>query len=118
MDRNEMPGKAREIGKKAKDAVVDAARKAGDFAVRNKELVVVAVPVAIAAIRSSQSLIVSRRVDKEQKRKDRSYYDRHTMTQWDLRRKMSNAEKAEVLRRQELGQDTYDILRSMGLLKR
>ena len=115
-------GKARdevvEFARKAKTQACDAGRKAMQFATENKELVLMGIPLAIAAVRTSQSLVVSKRVKDERNRMDRSIYDRKAGHHWDLRRKPSNAELAEFDRRRDNGENAYDILRSMRLLKR
>lgn len=108
---------AKEFGRKAKEQAFGAVSKAGNWVVRNKELVVVTAPVLIAGIKSGQSLIVSKRVKDERKRIDNTYYDPSTGFHWDLRRKATNADRAEILKRKKLGYETGDILKQLNLLK-
>lgn len=108
---------AKEFASKALDEVKDFGSKAAEFAKENKEALIVGAPVAIAAIRSGQSLIVNRRVKKERQRIDHTWYDPRTGMHWELKRKASNAERAEILRRRNEGQDAYTILNQMRLIK-
>ncbi len=109
--------KAKDFRRKAAKEVKRFGSEAVEFADRNKGVLIAIAPIAIAGIRSSQSLIVSHRVNKERKRIDHSYYDRSTNMYWDLKRKLSNAEKAEVVKRKEAGEPVYDILRQMKVLR-
>ena len=45
------------------------------------------------------------------------YYDPHTGAHWQLRRRLNNDERAELMRRQRAGEFTEDILEDMRLLK-
>lgn len=108
---------AKEFANKALDEVKDFGSKAAEFAKENKEALIIGAPVAIAAIRSGQSLIVNRRVKKERQRIDHTWYDPRTGMHWELKRKASNAERAEILRRRNEGQDAYTILNQMRLIK-
>ena len=79
----------------------------------------IALTIGVGAflLKASQSLIVSHRIFEENRRQDRTYYDPSSHMRWDLRRKPSNYERAEILRRRETGEDIYDILKSLGLSK-
>lgn len=114
---NGVKDSAREFGRKAWAEAKRFGSNAARFARENKEALIVGAPVAIAAIRSGQSLIVNRRVKQERKRIDHTWYDPRTGMHWDLKRKVSNAERAEILRRRGEGQDAYTILRQMRLIK-
>lgn len=108
---------AQAFGRKAWEQAKDGAAKVGYFVKENRELVAIGVPVVIAGIKSGQSLIVNRRMKTERDRIDHTYYDPSTGFHWELRKKPTNADRAEILRRRKAGQDTYDILRQMGLIK-
>lgn len=108
---------AKEWGRKAKEEAKRLGNQAAAFARRNKELIVVSVPIAVAAIKSGQSLMVNRRLNKERSRIDHTYYDPRTGFHWELKRKPSNADRAEILRRKEKGQDMYQILKEMNLIR-
>ena len=106
-----------EFGRKAKREALDAGSRALEFANRNRELIVIGAPVLIATIKSGQSLVVNRRLRNERSRIDHTYYDPSTGMHWELRRKATNADRAEILRRKKDGQDVYTILRQMKLIK-
>lgn len=105
-----------EFKNKASNQVKDKANRFGKWASDNKEIVVGAgVPMVMYLVRSSQSMLVNRRIKSERKRIDTTYYDPSTGIHWDLRRKMTNAEKEEFLRRKKGGESVPDILRKMKL---
>lgn len=97
---------------------------AGDLCIRGLDWMIknpgittaVLVPTTIAAIRSSQSLIVSHRVNKQNERADRSWYDRSSGLRWDLKRKMTNNDRMAITRMKAEGQDTIDILMKLNLI--
>lgn len=108
---------AKEFGKRAAVQAKDAACRVGYFVKENKEMVAMGIPLAIATVKAGQSLVVNRRIKGERSRIDHTYYDPSTGFHWDLRRKATNADRAEILRRRKAGQETYDILRQMGLIR-
>lgn len=108
---------AKEFAGKAWGQAKGAASKAGYFVKENKEMVAMGIPLAIATVKAGQSLVVNRRVKGERNRIDHTYYDPSTGFHWELRRKPSNADRAEILRRRKAGQETYDILKQMGLIR-
>lgn len=110
-------GKAKDFGRKAIGEAKRFGTEAVEFANRNREVLVIAVPVVIAGIKSGQSLMVNHRINSERKRIDHTYYDPSTGMHWELKRKASNADRAEILRRKRAGQDVYDILRQMNLIR-
>lgn len=82
----------------------------------NPEKIGVAIGATTALLRASQSIVVSHRVKSEQRRMERSYYDPSSRMHWDLRRKLNNYEKSELIRRRKNGENSYDILRDFGVL--
>ena len=106
-----------EFARKAKDEAKQAGSNVVRFAVDNKELLLASIPVVVAIARTGQSVMVNRRVRNERKRIQHTYYDPSTGMHWDLKRKASNADRAEILRRKADGQDTYTILRQMNLIR-
>ena len=102
---------------KAKEEAASTAAKAGDWAIRNKEMLVISAPVVIAVVKTGQSVLVNHRVKSERKRIDHTYYDPSSGFHWELKRKPTNAERAEILRRKKSGEDLFDILMKMRLLK-
>ena len=115
--QDEVLESVKELGRKAKEEAKRLGDQAAAFVRRNKELIIVSVPVAVAAIKSGQSLIVNRRVRNERSRIEHTYYDPRTGFHWELKRKPSNADRAEILKRREKGQDMYQILKEMNLIK-
>lgn len=106
---------AKKMMKEVKEKTSETAFNAAVWVSRNKEVVTLGIPLLIAATRTGQSLIVSRRMKEEYKRADRSFYDNRTQVRWELRRKMTNAEKAKVIElRDRVG--TYEALKSLRLI--
>lgn len=109
--------KAKELGSKAACKVKKAGADAVRFAQENREILVATIPLAIAAAKTLQTASVNHRVKTERRRIDQTYYDPSTGFHWELRRKATNADRAEILRRKGAGQDTYTILKQMGLIR-
>lgn len=82
----------------------------------NPEKILVAISSVAAVLRASQSIVVSHRVKTERKRMERSYYDPSSRMHWDLKRKLNNYEKSELIRRRKDGENVYDILHDFGAL--
>lgn len=111
-----------------KNAIVDKAIKVKNYAIDlgikgihwvadNPEITTaILVPTAIAAVKSSQSIIVSHRVNKQNERSDRTWYDRSTGFRWDLKRKMSNNDRMIISKMKAEGYDTIDILMKLNLI--
>ena len=53
----------------------------------------------------------------ERERIDHTYYDPQTGCHWELRRKLTNDERAELVTRRRRGEFTEDILNDMRVLK-
>ena len=109
--------KVKIFASKAKDEAKQTGAKTVRWIEENKELVIVMVPLAGALLKTGQSMLVSHRQTSERNRIDRTYYDPSTGFHWELRRKATNADRAEILRRKGQGQETYTILKQMGLIK-
>jgi len=108
----------------SKDALIDVAGdisakviKAANWILNNPELVIGGLTSLTMLLRASRSLVVSQRVYSERNRINHTYYDPHTGHHWDLRRKLSNNDRIEISKRSKDGEDMYDILRSMGVLR-
>lgn len=118
-ERIEKAGRnAREFAHKAWEQAKAAGSQGIRFVRDNREMIAMGIPVAIAAMKAGQSLAVNRRIKDERRRIDHTYYEPRTGFHWDLKRKLTNAERAEIQRRQQAGEMTYDILRQMKLIKR
>lgn len=89
-----------------------------DFVDRNKEVLVVAVPVlgglATAGIKAISKSTAAR---KEQHLKNEYCYDRSLGHYWELRRKLTNSEWVEIDKRKKNGERLADILDSLKVLK-
>ena len=108
----------------SKDALIDIAGdisakviKAANWMLNNPELVIGGLTSLTMLLRASRLLVVSQRVYSERNRINHTYYDPHTGHHWDLRRKLNNNDRIEISRRSKDGEDMYDILRSMGVLR-
>jgi len=109
--------KAVEFGRKVKVEASQTATKVVAWGVKNKELVIATIPVVITVAKTGQSWAVNHRVKTERNRINHTYYDPSTGMHWELKRKATNADRAEILRRKAAGQDAYTILRQMNLIK-
>lgn len=105
-----------DFANKAKNEATRAANDAVEWAIDNKELVIAMIPVAIAAIKTGQSLAVNHRVKMERKRIDHTYYDPSTGMHWDLKRVATNNDRVVIMKRRKNGDEIYDILRDMKLI--
>ena len=101
----------------AVDITREKVRDTVHWVANNPEMTVAMVGGAAALIKSTQSLAVNHRVRSERKRIDHTYYDPSTGMHWELKRKATNADRAEILRRKKAGKDTYTILREMNLIR-
>ena len=91
--------------------------KAIDFGVENKELCIAMIPVVVGALQMGRSHVVSHRAKTERRRIEHTYYDPSSGMHWELKRKATNADRAEILRRKAQGEDIYNILRQMNLIR-
>lgn len=101
----------------AVDITREKVRDTVHWVANNPEMTVAMVGGAAALIKSTQSLVVNHRVRSERKRIDHTYYDPSTGMHWELKRKATNADRAEILRRKKNGSDIYTILREMNLIR-
>ncbi len=100
-----------------KDKAIDYGIATIKWVKDNPEIITaVLVPTAIAGIRSGQSLIVSHRVNKQNERADRTWYDRSTGLRWELKRKMSNNDRMAITKLKAEGMSTIDILMKLNLI--
>lgn len=113
---NDFKESAAEFGRKAKVQVCTTAARAGRWAVRNKEMLIASVPFVIAGVKASQTWMVNKRVKDERKRIDTTFYEPRSGFHWELRRKATNADRAEIARRTKEGEDTYNVLKSLKLV--
>lgn len=102
---------------KVKDGVKDFMSDAWNFCKENKEELVVLVPLGLAAATGIKSLRSSTTRDSERQRIDTTYYDPCTGAHWQLRRQLTNSERAELMARRRAGEFTEDILEDMRVLK-
>lgn len=93
--------------------------KAGEaytWCVGHKEELIGLIPLGLGLIGLAKQLKPTKQ-ETERERIDTTYYDPHTGLHWQLRRKLTNDERAELARRQRLGEYTEDILERMRVLK-
>lgn len=84
----------------------------------NKEDLVYLLPVAIAVAGIIKKFIpMPTKIDVERKRIDTTYYDPSTGCHWELRRKLRNDERMELVQRKRDGEYAENILNDMGVLK-
>lgn len=96
-----------------KAKVREKIRAGWEWCVDNKETLILLGTGAGAAINGLSKLSSTRRT--EEKRVE--YYDPHTGAHWQLKRRLTNDERAELMRRQRNGEYTEDILEDMRVLK-
>ena len=86
------------------------------WCVGHKEEVLGLIPLGLGLIGLAKQFKPTKQ-ETERERIDTTYYDPHTGLHWQLRRKLTNDERAELARRQRLGEYTEDILERMRVLK-
>ena len=86
------------------------------YATDHPELVTAITALIFGSRHILRSLIVSHRVNKENRRKDYTLYDPHTGFHYQLCRKLTNNDYVEISRRQELGKPMHEILWELGAI--
>lgn len=117
--------KKEEIKEKAKQFYEDVTRKAGWFYwdakkwVRdNKEIVIIAAPIALGVCKELMKVTVkNKQLKEEQRLKDRYIYDRSNMHYYELRRDLTTREWLEIEERKRRGESLGWILNDMRVLK-
>lgn len=115
-DINGIKAKLKTFAAKAVEETRHVAMKTVEFGKENKELCIAAIPIVVGLLKVTQSHMVSQREISERKYRERMLYDPSSRMYWDLRRKPSNADKAEICRRRDEGQDMYSILKQLRLI--
>lgn len=106
-----------ENGKKVGKSASRLGMKAVDWMIENPGITTaVVVPTGIAVIRSSQSLIVSHRVNKQQKLAAKTWYDPSTRFRWDLKRPMTNNDRMAISKMKEQGMTSVEALMNRNLI--
>lgn len=88
------------------------------FACDHGKEIIVGLPVVIGGARSLYKALKPTVYEQERKRIDHTYYDPSTGLHWELKRKLTNNERAELDRRRRNGEAVIDILKSMKVAKR
>lgn len=88
-------------------------RKTVEWVDTHRETAVLIGGAIVGIVNAAHKASQTRRT--EEKRYE--YYDPHTGAHWQLRRRLTNDERAELMRRQRGGEFTEDILSDMRLLK-
>lgn len=97
--------------------IPEKSQKALTWVLNNPDKAIAFIGIGISFLRATQSLVVSQRVRSERLRQDYRYYDSSNQVHWDLCRKLTNHDKSEILRRRKNGEDVYDILHSMNVIR-
>lgn len=108
--------KARETGTDIWNNTRDKAHKAGNWVIEHPQTSISILTSIALLLRASQSLVVSHRIRSERNRIDRTYYDRSSGHHWQLRRKLTNTDRAVIDRRKKRGDDMFDILSDLGVI--
>lgn len=98
---------------KLKARIREKARDGYEWVKNNKETIAIIGTGAYAAANGLRKMH-STRLENE---KRLEYYDPHTGMHWQLKRRLTNDERAELMMRQRSGEYTEDILRDMRVLK-
>lgn len=98
---------------KFKAACREKAIAARDWCVENKEVIALVISGGAMLANTANKISKTRRT--EEKRVE--YYDPHTGAHWQLKRRLNNDERSELMRRQRNGEYTEDILEDMRVLK-
>lgn len=93
------------------------AKAAKEWVVANREVVVGAIGFMSAAGAKGVSAVRKAHKHREERTKERRIYDHSAGHRWNLRRKLSNEEWAEVDRRKKNGEKLGDILEEMKVLE-
>lgn len=97
------------------------AREGWEWVKDNKEMVLICVPVASAAVagvcKITSNAIRLHKVHKEELIKNTYIYDPSLGFYWPMKRALTGAEKLEFDARRKAGETTGEILRSMKVLK-
>lgn len=106
----------RETGIDIYHNVRDNINKTATWAMENPQTTISIISSIALLLRASQSLVVSHRINSEHRRADYTYYDRRSGHRWQLRRKLTNHDRAVIDRRKSKGDDMYDILLDLGII--
>ena len=97
------------------------AREGWNWVKDNKEMVIVCIPVACAAVtgvcKITSKAIQVHKVNREEMIKNTYIYDPSLGFYWPMKRALTGAEKLEFDARRKAGETTGEILRSMKVLK-
>lgn len=109
VDKKTWKEKAKDVWEKAKKM----SKRGLEWVDTHKDTAIILGSLAIGTINAVHKASVTRRT--EEKRYE--YYDPHTGAHWALRRRLTNDERAELMRRQRSGEYTEYILEDMGVLR-
>lgn len=89
-----------------------------DWVIRNRDMLVAVVPVAVGGITTVTKVVSKRRSQRKEAELRNLYcYDRSLGHYWRLRRNLSNTEWLEIDRRKSNGERLADILSELKVLK-
>ena len=96
-----------------KNTVNDIVKYAYDNPKETATIIVAIGTVFTTILRLTQTIAINNRCNSYNK----TYYDQSTKIRWDLKRKLTNNENQLIHYRKKHGEEIYDILKSMNLLK-
>lgn len=99
------------------ESVQTKASQAVQWGIDNPEKIIAFIGATAALMKASQSLMVNHRLRSERARIDHTYYDPSTGFHWDLCRKATNNDRIQIMSRRTNGEDIYNILRDLKLIK-
>ena len=105
---------------KARRIVSTKIHQGADWIRNNRETAVMYGSAAVAGIGAICQLVKTltpTAQEKHDKRVDRQYYDPSTGIHWELRRKATNNDRIELVRRKRNGENTEDILKDLKLIR-
>jgi hypothetical protein len=99
------------------NTVVDKGGQLYEWGINNPEKIIAGIGVGTMFLRATQSLVVSHRVKMQHDYASRTYYDPSNRLRWDLRRRMTNADRIAITNRRAAGESIVDILQDLKLIK-
>lgn len=118
MNKTELKEFISEKSNMIKKEAISKIQNGKDWAVNNKEVIIVLAPVAFASLKTITK-VVGKNVNlrKEESIKKLYCYDRSLGHYWSLKRELRNSEWASIEKRKQNGESLSGILASMNVLK-
>lgn len=113
MRRQKIRNFVQDTAEKAKQSL----QKAWNWSMDHKEDLMWAGAAIAGVLAGVKKLTATTTQDSERYRIEHTYYDPSTGAHWQLKRQLSNSERAELMARRRAGEYTEDILSDMRVLK-